>query len=109
MTNNMAKTQIQVSVETRENLKKIGTKGQSYDSLVTELIQLKEKYKDWLTFATCGGPPTPLSVSQALNAIDLHVIIIMYEENKVTVAQSLDTQSNCFVFQLDQIGFDANG
>lgn len=40
------KTQIQVSVTTRNQLKRIGRKGQSYDSLVKQLIELQERHKN---------------------------------------------------------------
>ena len=38
------KTQIQISVKTREELKRLGVKGQSYDSLVKQLIRFKEEH-----------------------------------------------------------------
>jgi hypothetical protein len=42
------KTQIQVDISTREQLKKLGSKGQSYDSLVKQLLELRERHKDEL-------------------------------------------------------------
>jgi hypothetical protein len=39
-------TTIQIQVETRELLKKVGHKGESYDSLVRRLIQENNKVLD---------------------------------------------------------------
>jgi len=39
----MEETRILVKYQTRELLKQIGTKGQSYDQVINELIQTKNK------------------------------------------------------------------
>jgi hypothetical protein len=39
----MIETRILVKYQTRELLKQIGTKGQSYDQVINELIQTKNK------------------------------------------------------------------
>ena len=42
----MSKTTILVESKTRENLKQLGTKGQTYDDLINELIEMKRNYQD---------------------------------------------------------------
>jgi hypothetical protein len=39
----MSKTTILVESTTREHLKQLGIKGQTYDELITQLIELKRK------------------------------------------------------------------
>jgi predicted CopG family antitoxin len=38
------KTTIQLRTETREALQKVGTKGQSYDEIIRELVELRDLY-----------------------------------------------------------------
>lgn len=39
----MVQTTIQVSMETRERLKKIGSKGQTYDEIIDKLLEIGQK------------------------------------------------------------------
>lgn len=39
----MVQTTIQVSKETREKLKKIGSKGQTYDEIIEKLLEIGQK------------------------------------------------------------------
>ena len=39
----MVQTTIQVSMETRERLKKIGSKGQTYDEIIGKLLEIGQK------------------------------------------------------------------
>ena len=41
----MNHTTIQISKETREKLKKIGTKGQTYDEIIEGLLEIRSKAK----------------------------------------------------------------
>lgn len=39
----MAQTTIQISKDTREKLKKIGVKGQTYDEIIEKLLEIGQK------------------------------------------------------------------
>ncbi len=39
----MSETTIQISRETREKLKKIGSKGQTYDEVIQKLLEIAQK------------------------------------------------------------------
>ncbi|MHB1470914.1 MAG: DUF7557 family protein [Thermoplasmataceae archaeon] len=39
----MVQTTIQVSKETREKLKNIGSKGQTYDEIIEKLLEIRQK------------------------------------------------------------------